>query len=437
MRTKFFILLAILSVSLYAKEASLVTLCKQGIQNNPKIRSFSHRVSASHSAYDQSIDQYKPHLDMSGQYGTQNYYYASSAGKTHYQGMNYNYQFTLKQPLFRAKLIEAISDAKAREQLTRLQEKDEKAKLMTQILQTSVELIRQKKTIDILKKKTELLEKAYGNILEKYRVKLVSSAKKFQAQAKLEQSRSDLIRSKQDYEYNLYNLRLLTKYKDVEKYIASLSFNIPAVSKAFKKANYWKIKQNIGHNTRIMLDRQSVRIAKIQIGLRNSDRAPNVDAVLSYGDSGGTIDYVTRRDDSRAMIQLSFPLYQGGYVSDRVTEAKYLYLSAQEELDNTRLNIKISMEKALQNIKGGIASIDAQRSAVEASKKYFEGAVDSYKNGMSSLTDTYLAESDYYDSRLRLVNSEGDVISSLVEMYYYGGKVNYKQIQKLQHKYFK
>lgn len=85
------ILLLLLSFSfLHAKSGSLVKLCEYGIKNNPKIKSYAHRASASHSAYDQSVDQYKPHFDISGQYGTQNYSYESSAGTTPYHGASYN-----------------------------------------------------------------------------------------------------------------------------------------------------------------------------------------------------------------------------------------------------------------------------------------------------------------------------------------------------------
>jgi len=437
MQIKFVVLFAFFVSSLYAQHDALVKLCEFGLKNNPKIKGYEHRVSASHSAYDQSVDQYKPHVDISGQYGRQNYNYDSTLKRTYYNGASYNYQFSLKQPIYRARLLHMMTDAKAKAKLTLLQEKDEKAKLVTQIIEASIELIRQKKIVSILEKKTALLEKAYATILDRYKVKLASGTDKFQSLAKLEQSRGELIRAKQIYSYNLYNLRLLTKHEEVEKYILPLSFNVPAVEKAFQKANFNRIKRSIESNTRIRLDEQSTQIAKIQIGLRNSERAPKLDAVLSYGDSGGTIDYVTRRNDSRAMLQLSFPIYQGGYVEDRVKEAKYLYMAALEDMENTRQNIGISMEKAIQDIKGGIASIRAQRSAVKASKQYFESTAESYKNGMQSLTDVYLAESDYYDNQLRLVNNEADVLSSVTEMYYYAGKANLKEVRTLQNKYFK
>ena len=438
MPTKYLLLCCVVFLSfLQAKEYSLSDLCKKGLQNNPRIKSYGYRTSASHSVKDQSIDQYKPHFSISGQYGTQNYYYEYPTQNVYYNGSSYNYQFMLKQPIYRADLLHKITDAHAREILAQLQEEDEKAKLTTQILQASIESIRQKKIIVILKKKVALLQKAYDNINKKYNVKLASSADKYQARSMLEQAKSDLARAEQTYAYNLYNLRLLTKYEKVEPYIRAFDFNTDAIQRAYKKVKRTKIQQSIFNNTRMRYQEQLVNIAKIQIGLRNSARAPQFDAVLSYGDNGGALDAVTRQNESRAMLTLNFPIYQGGYVDDSVQEAKFLYMAAKEDEADTRMNIKISMDKALQNIKGGIESIIAQRAAVKASRKYFEGAMDSYRSGVASLTDAYLAEADYRDNQLRLVQSEADIFLSLSEIYYYGGKMKLRDIREIQRKYFK
>ncbi len=437
MPIRVFLLVLFFLTLIHAKNNSLSELCKKGIRNNPGIKSYAYKTSASHSYKDQSIDQYKPHFSISGQYGTQNYLYDYTNRNETYNGSVYNYQFTLKQPIYRAEFLQAITDARAKEKLAAYQEEDEKAKLITQIVQSAIESIRQKKVISILEKKVSLLQKAYSNINKKYAVKLASSADKYQALAMLEQSRSDLVQAKQNYEYNLYNLRLLTKYENVEPYIASLNFNIDAIQKSYKKAKRSTLQRSIQNNTRIRYEEQMTQIAKIQIGLRDTARSPQIDAVLSYGDNGGAIDTVTRRNESRAMITLNFPIYQGGYVDDRVKEAKFLYMAAQEEAENVRLNIRISMDKALQNIKGGLESVTAQRSAVKASKKYFEGAIQGYQNGVTSLTDAYLAEADYRDNQLRLVNSEADILLSLVEVYYYSGIADYKHIERLQYKYLK
>lgn len=420
-----------------AKSDLLADLCLKGLKNNPKIKSFAHKSSASHSYYDQSVDQYKTHLSISGQYGNQNYKYKYPTRTDAYHGTTYNYNLSFRQPIYRAQLLEAMSDAKAKEGVAKLQEDDEKAKLVTMIVQNAIDLTRQRKIIEILHKKVSLLTSAYENIEKKFAVQMASNTEKFQALAKLQQSKSDLIKAQQTYDYNLYNLRLLTKYDAVERYLNALDFDIESVERAYNKSKIRNIQESIYKNTRLKLDEQTVKIAKIQIGLRNSERSPQIDAVLSYGDAGGSLDTVTRQDESKAMITLNFPIFQGGYVDDRVKEAKYLYYAAKEEAENSQLNIKISLEKTLDNIKGGLTSIKAEQSAVEASRKYFEGASTSYQNGVSSLTDAYLAEADYRDSQLRVINTEADILSSIAEAYYYIGKTDYKSIKLLQEKYLK
>ncbi len=439
MQIRGIVYILLFTFSLQAESYTLADLCKKGLENNPKISSFGHRTSASGSVYDQSIDQYKPHLNLSGQFDQQNYHYgATDTGDArHYNGFSTNYKFSVKQPIYRAKLLHAITDAKEREKLAMLQEEDERAKLVVQILQVSVELAKLKQVISILKKKTSVLEKAHTHVKKRYAVKLAPQADKFQSLSILQEARSELLNAQQMYRYSLYNLRLLTKYKNVEKYLNAIDFNISAIKKAFKEVNIPKLKADIDENTRIKLDNQSMIIAKVQIGLRGSEWQPQVDAVLSYNDSDGSIDGVTREDESHAMITVNFPFYQGGYVTDRTEEAKFLFYATRDDAENSRLDIKISMEKALQNIKGGLETVKANQLAIDASKKYLDSAIMNYKSGMLSLTDTYLAEAEYRDNQLRSANNKANIYASLMEIYYYVGRSNYKGVKKLQKKFFR
>jgi len=429
--------LLLMVAPIYAGANSLDMLCKIGLEHNPKIKSYKHKVSASHSYYDQSKDQYMPHLNISGQYGYQNYDLGSSLSSHPYDGASYNYMFSIRQPIYRAKLLDAIKDAQSREKLAHIEKKDQEARLVIQIVQSSIEILRDKKIVEILSKKTEVLKKAYDNIYDKYKVQLASSADLFQAKAMLHQSQSELTQAKQKYDYNLFNLKLLTKSKDIKKYINKIDFNQKTLKYLKKRANIKVLKKLVDQSTQLQYYKQLIKIAKIQIALRKSERLPQVDAVLSYSDAGGSLDSVTRQDESKAMITLNFPIYQGGYVSDRVEEGRYLLMSAQEDYMDIRQNMSISMEKSISNIQGGLESINAQNIALKASKKYFQSMVQSYKNGVASLTDTYLAESDYRDSQLKLVNIEADVYLSIVEVYYYAGLTSIEDIKRLEKRYFK
>lgn len=436
MLTKRVLILLLLGFTLSSAEVhTLKTLCQKAIDNNPKIQSFTHKTSASNSYYDQSIDRYKPQFSIDGSIAQQKYTLAYPSGDQNFDGVSHQYSVSIRQSIYRATLLESMSDAKERIRLAELIEEDEKAKLVTQILQNAFELLKLKKSIHILTQKEKLLKRAYKNIEKKHTLKLSSKGEKYQSYSMLKQSQSDLAIAHQTYEHVLFNLKLLTKIDDVEKYVEKLRFNIAAIKKTFKKANIPTLQAKYKQNTRVKLEEQTVKIAKGQIGLRGSERYPNVDAVLSYGDSGGTLDTTTRQNDSRAMITLNFPIYQGGYVTDRVEEARYLALSAQSNAEDIEMNIKISLEKAIQDIHSGLESFAAENAALKASKKYSESASESYKLGLGSLTDAFLAEADYHDSRQRLNMVESQIFTSLADIYYYIGLTNDNDIKVLQNTY--
>ena len=433
MPTKIILSLLLCSSLLSAKELS--ELCQKGITHNPKIKSFKHKTSASHSFYNQNEDRYKPSLTLSGQIGQQEYTYDNSLGGTTYSGESHSYRATIKQVIYNSSLGYSLVDAQERIKLASLQEDDEKAKLITQILQSSFELLKLQQTKELYHQKEQILQKAYDNIQKSHALQLASKVDTFQALARLQQSRSDLARVEQIYNQTLFNLRLLTKFEGVEDYINGLKLDVDSIDKTYRAINLSAIKSQYHNSTRVKLDRQMALIAKAQIGVRQSKRDPSLSIVLSGGDAGGTLDSVTRQNETSAMLNLDFPIYQGGYVEDSKEEAEYLYLSAMAEAENTIMTVKISLQKALQDIASGLQSAKADKIAIEASKNYLEATMQSYEAGVGSLTDAYLAEAEYHDSQVRLINTNASIFSSLAEVYYYTGRATISSVKKMQKKH--
>lgn len=437
MLIKWFMAFSITVSFVYANSYTLDILCQKGVENNPRIKSFQHQTAASHKVYDQNFDRYKPSLNLSGQAGYQKYTYGEDIDSVQYEGNTYNYRATVNQVLYKAALGYAMDDAEKRIVLAGLQEEDEKAKLIAQILQSSFELVKLKKIMLLYQKKEEVLLKAYNNIEKSNALQLASKVDVLQSLSRLQQSRSDMAGIKQLYQNKLFNLKLLTKQTKVEKYLNSIRFNIDSIKKTYRSLNLAAVKSQYRQSTRLKFDKQIASISKGEIDLRASERYPSFNLALNAGDTGGSMDNITRRNESSAMVSVDFPIYQGGYVSDRKEEARLLYLSALSEVENTEMTVKISLEKALQDIASGLETAKADSVAVEAAKNYFEVTIKSYDNGLGSLTDAYLAEAEYYDSKVRLISTKAAIFMALAEVYYSSGTADVPHVKRMYKKHLK
>lgn len=439
MRTKLYLVplvsCLIFVTNIFAKNNdSISELCKSGLKNNPKINSLKYQEKAKKYAYEQSIDQYKPKLSLSASAGYNRYDYKYPTKTLTYKDTLYQYSAIVQQPIYRPKILNKITDAKIREKIAIAKKEDEKAKLTVMISQTVVELIRLQQIRHLLMKKVKLYDKAYNKILSKYNLRLANNSELHQANARLQKALSDLAQANQMFEYTKTNLKLLTKITEITESIFNKSYYIRQIDKKYSTEKLSKLKKMIENNTQMTLSKLYLEIAHNEINSRKVERYPTLDLKLSYSDTD-TTDSITRRNDMRAMIELSFPIYQGGYVSDRVNEALELYNASQEDLKNTKIENTISLEKYWQQIRSGLQTYHAKKIAQNAAETYYQTARNAYKQGVQSLTDAYLAEADYYDSQVQVINSAADLLNTILNIYYITGNATCKKIEEFEKNY--
>jgi len=131
------------------------------------------------------------------------------------------------------------------------------------------------------------------------------------------------------------------------------------------------------------------------------------------------------------------PVYQGGYIKDRVNEAKVLYFSARQDLNNAKLEAKISIQKSWEQIRSNIETLKAIKSAEIASKQYYDTTLIARKNGLQSLRDVYSAKIEYNNVIRDRVNFETQILYGILSLYYATGKATSKQIAKFEKSYLK
>lgn len=436
---KFSLLAVMISMTaVYAKApASLSSLCRSAVTNNPKILGLQHHENASIYATEQIYDRYKPQISISAGGGYESYDEKYPSGrKIKYNDSVYNYGATLSQAIYRPKLLKMMTSYRMKEKAAKVQTEAQKAQLITMLSQTAVERIRLQQIVKLNRKKVDIYRKALTQISSKFSMRLSNKSELNQAKARLERAIAELARTKQMIMMTDANLRLLSKVRHIPASIFNRRFNISSVERRYRTLKLNNLKRHINKNTDVRLAKSYVDIAMSEVEARRAERYPTIDISAGYSGSHSA-DETTIEHRSRVMLNMNFPIFQGGYVTDRVNEAKELYLAASLDLENSKINSEISLEKYWLQIKSGLQTYRSQKSAEKATKIYFESAKSAYVQGLQSLTDAYLAEADYYDAQVSRINTGADILKTILNIYYTVGKADYKSISRFEKRYLR
>lgn len=176
---------------------------------------------------------------------------------------------------------------------------------------------------------------------------------------------------------------------------------------------------------RARLDAANYEIDKAQSGHK-----PTLDAIAQWSrNSSDSVTNVNSRYDNKTIgLQLTVPLYQGGYVSSTVRQAVAAAERARELLEAQRLDLSVRVHREFRGMTEGVLRISALEQAVRSAEQAVLSNQMSFKAGARTTLDVLNAEQQkttalrdlaqarylYALSRLRLQSLAGEERSSSV-----------------------
>jgi outer membrane protein/protease secretion system outer membrane protein len=134
--------------------------------------------------------------------------------------------------------------------------------------------------------------------------------------------------------------------------------------------------------------------ARLEIRKAESAHYPTLDAVAQWTRSGS--ENVTSPNSSyinRAIgLQLSVPLYAGGYVDSTVRQALAEQVRAEEQLEAVKRDLGVRVHKEFRGVTEGILRIKALEQAVRSAEQLVVSSRKSFQAGSRTLMDILNAE---------------------------------------------
>ena len=191
--------------------------------------------------------------------------------------------------------------------------------------------------------------------------------------------------------------------------LSKLSEQLPIVSPAPASSEDW-VTAALGNNYGILSAQAAVNSARRTLRARRADHLPTIDASVTLthnvDDSFGFFGSGTKVNQDVYALEMSLPIYQGGFVTARAREAKARFRQATLQLENQNRSVARDVRNLYRSVTTDVIRVKARLKAIKSSESALEATETGYEVGTRNIVDVlqaqqrlYSAQFDYADSR--------------------------------------
>lgn len=171
------------------------------------------------------------------------------------------------------------------------------------------------------------------------------------------------------------------------------------------------------NNLQIQELKLAVEIASREIERQRAGHYPTLDLVASKGNNS-TLNSGTREisDTSRIGVQLNVPIFQGGEVVSRTTEAAANYRVAKGALDAARNSTQFNVRQAYLGVSNGLAQIKIMQAALTAAKNAQTSNKDAFDLGVRLNIDVLNAQNQVFSTQSELIRVTVETMLALLKL---------------------
>lgn len=185
---------------------------------------------------------------------------------------------------------------------------------------------------------------------------------------------------------------------------------LPLVTPIPENAEEW-VDIAMRYNPTVISAQMGVEIADATVRLQRSGHYPTLDLV-------GSMNYFTnnkrtfsslvgenfaiaevKNDDYQVGLRLNVPIYQGGVVTSRTRQARYLLNAVNEDLDQRQRAVVRSTKNAYRAVIAGIEQVGAFDQAMISAESALEATQAGFEVGTRTIVDVLIAQQRYFQAQ--------------------------------------
>lgn len=424
-----------------AAAADLSEIYHRALRNDPQLREAEANHLASLEARPQALSFLLPQLNGTAGYvhdqlsSTAPQFFVDSSGNPVFvplsvltKGDTRQWAVTLRQTLFRWDQFASLqaSDAQVAQA-----EVDYRAAQQDVIVRTATayfNVLAARDTLDAADASREAIARQLEQAEKRFEVGLIAITDVEEAKAANDQAIATVIADKRTLATARDQLRELTG--DSFDELARPGDDMPLVTPDPASEDQW-VKAALDQNLALSSARFGADIARQNISVARAGHLPTLDLVAkrsgasttatsSYVDpfSGQATSYPgdNLNNDKQISLQLTMPIYSGGYAASKIREAVYRHRAARERLERTARATERATRDSYLGVISEISRVQALKQSVESSKTALAATEAGYEVGTRTAVDVLLARQRLFDAQTLYARSRYDYVINVLAL---------------------
>ena len=425
------IILLMLFLSINGHATDLISLYERAKQHNIDILNNQIDLDIANESLKQTRSTVYPEINFNARASETTIERYKSLGS--YDPSNYDrdtYNLSIKQPLLHLYVFDEIKKAKSSLEQNEITRNNADSLLILESVRHYFNLIKFKNAVALSEIETDYQRSRYRVSSKLYEDGSISVEEYETLKNNYESSKNDLNVSKNNLsqiknDVYIFSGKELNDINDIE--LSTINHKNLVLDDLIHSA--------LTNNNTIRMSKQGMSINRNEIAAQRSRHYPTIDLVVEYDyidiTQGGSQFGATTREDSTISLVLNFPIFNGGYQSSKIKEARLNYQKARLDHTNSKRLIRKEIIDTfnIYNTNQGLYSTALQILKTYSNK--YENAQEGYDKGIYTNTQMLEAKLEYSKALFDAKNIMMDYLYSELTLDHLQNSLNASSLRRI------
>ncbi|WP_298453282.1 TolC family outer membrane protein [uncultured Marinobacter sp.] len=345
-----------------------------------------------------------------------------------YKSLNYGVRLT--QPVFRADNWFRYDSSKFQTAAAQAQYNLAQQQLILDVATAYFNVLRAQDTVTTARAGEAAIRRQYEQAQERFDVGLIAITEVYEARASYDDARS--IRIAAENQTNIAREQLARFTGEYSEELQNLRQNFPLGQPEPQDPSAWEMTA-LEQNWAIQAAMSVLDSSEANLDVAKSGHMPTLDLVASYGQTELDGAKQTQQEGTQGVIglELNVPLYMGGGTQAGVRQQRSLVTVAQEDLNTTRRDVRVSTRSLYLTVNNNVETASALKQTIISRRSALDATRAGYDVGTRNIVEVLDSERAYYVALNDYANARYDYVTNTLRLKQAAGTLSPRDLIEL------